>query len=79
MLLDELGQTLKGVPDGEALSLVISPSRSIISSSPDDFFTIRVQDNKSARGVPFLGSTVKLHMHRLAQNKACLWWQTHLA
>ena len=77
--LDKLGQTLQGVLDGKALIVIVSSSRVIVSSSLDDFFNIHVQDHESAHGIPFLGSTVKLHMHHLAQDKACLRWQTHLA
>ena len=29
--------------------------------------------------MPFLGATIKLHMHSLAQPKICLWWQTEAA
>ena len=39
---------------------------------------MHIQDYKAAHSMPFLGTTIKLHMHSLIQDKACLWWQAYL-
>ena len=74
LLLDKLRQALQGIQDGKALSLIVGVSRTVVLSSPDEFCSIHVQNHKS-----FLGTTIKLHMHHISWDKACLKWQTHLA
>ena len=69
--MDKLGQMLQGILDSEAVSLIVGPSRPVVSSNPDNFLTICVQDYKPTHSMPFLGSAIKLHMHHFARNKVC--------
>ena len=79
LILDKLGKILLGIPNGEALGFIVGAPSAIVLFSPDDFYTIYIQDYKATHSMPFLGATVKLHIHSLAQDKMCLWWQTNLA
>ena len=63
----------------KALVLIVGAPGTIVSSSPDNLYTVHIQDLKSNHGVPFLGTKFKLQICSLTEDKACLLWQTHLA
>ena len=78
-LLDNLGQTVQGIPNCKAFGFIIGVPYTMLSSSTDHLHAIYMQNNEPTHSTPFLGATIKLHMHSFAWDKACLWWQTHFS
>ena len=64
--MDKLGQILQGILNYQALSFTLGTSGNLVSSSPDDLYTIQIQDHKATCSIPSLGPTIKLLMHNLA-------------
>jgi len=54
---------LNGITEGEYLGLVICPPRAVISSYPNYFPVIMVQDDAPSSFVVLLRATVKLDMN----------------
>ena len=65
LLLDKLSQILQGIPNRKAPGFVGISGVKVLSSL-DNLHTVCIQDHEATHGMPFLGSTVKLHMHSFA-------------
>ena len=68
---------MHGITEGEYLGLVICPPRAVISSYPNYFPVIMVQDNKPSSPVALLRATVKLDMNIGSFDKPGADWEVN--